>query len=55
MAEGYIVTAKAYPTENMGLLSIYDLLAYFEKKGAMRVSDLLIKVGSPPTCWTAPV
>jgi twitching motility protein PilT len=48
MAEGYVVTAKAYPTENMGLLSIYDLLAYFEKRGAMRVSDLHIKVGTPP-------
>jgi twitching motility protein PilT len=48
MAEGYIVTAKAYTTENMGQLSIYDLLAYFEKRGAMRVSDLHIKVGTPP-------
>ena len=48
MAEGYVATAKAYPTENMGPLSIYDLLAYFEKKGAMRVSDLHIKVGTPP-------
>jgi twitching motility protein PilT len=48
MAEEYSVTTKAYPTENMGLLSIQDLLAYFEKKGAMRVSDLHIKVGAPP-------
>jgi twitching motility protein PilT len=48
MTEGYIITAKAYPTENMGPLSIYDLLAYFEKKGAMRVSDLHIKMGTPP-------
>jgi twitching motility protein PilT len=48
MAEGYVATAKAYPTENMGALSVYDLLAYFEKKGAMRVSDLHIKVGTPP-------
>jgi twitching motility protein PilT len=48
MAEGYIVTAKAYPTENMGTLSMHDLLAYFEKRGAMRVSDLHIKVGTPP-------
>jgi twitching motility protein PilT len=32
----------------MGLLSIDDLLAYFEKRGAMRVSDLHIKVGTPP-------
>lgn len=48
MAQGYVVTDKAYPTENMGPLSIYDLLAYFEKRGAMRVSDLHIKVGTPP-------
>jgi len=48
MAEGYVATTKAYPTENMGALSIYDLLTYFEKKGAMRVSDLHIKVGMPP-------
>jgi len=48
MAEGYVVTAKAYHTDNMGALSIYDLLTYFEKKGAMRVSDLHIKVGTPP-------
>ena len=48
MAEEYSVTTKVYPTENMGLLSIQDLLAYFEKRGAMRVSDLHIKVGAPP-------
>ena len=48
MAEEHSVTAKVYPTENMGLLSIQDLLAYFEKRGAMRVSDLHIKVGAPP-------
>ncbi len=48
MTEGYVVTTKTYPTENMGPLSIYDLLAYFEKKGAMRVSDLHIKVDTPP-------
>jgi twitching motility protein PilT len=48
MAEGYVITAKAYPTENMGPLSTYDLLEYFEKRGAMRVSDLHIKVAMPP-------
>lgn len=32
----------------MGLWSILDMLGYFEKKGAMRVSDLHIKVGAPP-------
>ncbi|MGD1042154.1 MAG: PilT/PilU family type 4a pilus ATPase [Sedimentisphaerales bacterium] len=48
MAEEYSVTTKVYPTENMGLLSMQDMLAYFEKRGAMRVSDLHIKVGAPP-------
>lgn len=48
MAEEYSVTTKVYPTENMGMLSMQDLLAYFEKRGAMRVSDLHIKVGATP-------
>jgi twitching motility protein PilT len=48
MAEGYSGTAKVYPTENLGKLSIRDMLDYFEKHGAMRVSDLHIKVGAPP-------
>ncbi|MGB7581478.1 MAG: PilT/PilU family type 4a pilus ATPase [Sedimentisphaerales bacterium] len=48
MTEEYSVTTKVYPTENMGLLSMQDMLAYFEKRGAMRVSDLHIKVGAPP-------
>jgi twitching motility protein PilT len=48
MAQGYVITAKAYPTENMGPLSMYDLLEYFQKRGAMRVSDLHIKVAMPP-------
>jgi twitching motility protein PilT len=30
-------------------MSITDMLAYFEERGAMRVSDLHIKVGVPPT------
>lgn len=48
MAEGYSETAKVYSTENLGKLSIRDMLAYFEERGAMRVSDLHIKVGAPP-------
>ena len=48
MAEGYQVTTKVYSTENLGKLSVQDMLAYFEEKGAMRVSDLHIKVGAPP-------
>ena len=49
MAEGYPETAKVYPTENLGQFSILDLLTYFEQHGVMRVSDLHIKVGAPPT------
>jgi len=49
MTEEYIASAKVYETENLGKLSILDMLDYFEKKGAMRVSDLHIKVGAPPT------
>ncbi|MFA5251644.1 MAG: PilT/PilU family type 4a pilus ATPase [Phycisphaerae bacterium] len=48
MSELYPVSAKVYPTENLGKWSILDMLAYFEEKGAMRVSDLHIKVGVPP-------
>ncbi len=49
MAENYPETAKVYPTENTGSLSILDMLHYFEEKGAMRVSDLHIKIGVQPT------
>jgi len=49
MAEGYSETAKVYPTEKLGQFSILDMLVYFEQHGALRVSDLHIKVGAPPT------
>lgn len=49
MAQDFVATAKAYTTENMGKLSILDMLNYFLEKGAMRVSDLHLKVGAPPT------
>ncbi len=49
MVQGFMPAAKAYPTENIGKLSILDMLNYFLEKGAMRVSDLHIKVGAPPT------
>ncbi len=49
MAEGCSETARIYPTEKMGQFSILDMLTYFEKHGALRVSDLHIKVGAPPT------
>ncbi len=49
MSEGYPETAKVYPTEKLGQLSILDMLVYFEQHGALRVSDLHLKVGAPPT------
>ncbi len=49
MVEGYSESAKVYATQNQGQFSIRDMLAYFEQHGVMRVSDLHIKVGAPPT------
>jgi twitching motility protein PilT len=43
------VAAKVYLTDNLGKFSILDMLKYFEEHGAMRVSDLHIKVNAPPT------
>jgi len=49
MLTQYEVTRRVYHTEEMGELSIQDMLGYFEQMGAMRVSDLHIKAGAPPT------
>jgi len=48
MAEEFSVTAKVYPTAEHDKFSILNMLEYFEKHGALRVSDLHIKVGAPP-------
>jgi twitching motility protein PilT len=48
MAEEYLASAKVYPTADLNKFSILDMLNYFEEQGAMRVSDLHIKVGAPP-------
>jgi twitching motility protein PilT len=48
MAEEYSVTAKVYPTAENEKFSIMNMLEYFERQGALRVSDLHIKVGTPP-------
>ncbi len=48
MAAGYDTAAKVYSSEARGEMSILDMLKFFEEKGAMRVSDLHIKVGTPP-------
>jgi len=49
VAEEYSVTAKVYPTADQGKFSIMNILEYFEKHGALRVSDLHIKFGTPPS------
>lgn len=48
MAEEYSASAKVYPTAEQGDFSILDMLNYFVRHGAMRVSDLHLKVGAPP-------
>jgi len=48
MAKGYAIDAKVYETAEQGKFSILDMLHYFEEHGAMRVSDLHLKVGAPP-------
>ncbi len=39
---------KVYQTQEGNKLSILDMLQYFNDQGAMRVSDLHIKIGAPP-------
>jgi twitching motility protein PilT len=48
MTEEFSATEKIYPTAEYGKLSMRDMLDYFEKRGALRVSDLHVKVGAPP-------
>ncbi|MFA5553130.1 MAG: PilT/PilU family type 4a pilus ATPase [Phycisphaerae bacterium] len=49
MAKEYQKDAEVYSTNNGEKLSILDLLNYFEEQGAMKVSDLHIKIGAPIT------
>lgn len=48
MEQPLLADAKIYPAGEGAFLSITDMLAYFEKMGAMRVSDLHIKIGTQP-------
>jgi len=48
MEKSYSADAKIYPAGEGAFLSLNDMLAYFEKMGAMRVSDLHIKIGTQP-------
>lgn len=47
MEQTYSIDEKIYPSDG-AFLSMADMLAYFEKMGAMRVSDLHIKIGTQP-------
>jgi len=49
MSDGSDISAKVYSADALGRFSMLDMLKYFEEHGAMRVSDLHIKVGAPPT------
>lgn len=49
MSAEYSASAKVYTAADLGEFSILDMLAYFQEHGAMRVSDLHLKVGAPPT------
>jgi len=49
MAKGFSENEKVYKSESLGKLSLMDMLRYFREKGAMRISDLHIKIGVQPT------
>jgi len=48
MSSESAIDAKLFTDEEGRSVSMADLLAYFAKRGTMRVSDLHLKVGSPP-------
>lgn len=48
MADLTAIHEKLYPFSEVKNLSMYDMLDYFIKRGTMRVSDLHLKVNTPP-------
>lgn len=48
MEQTFNIDEKIYPAGDGAHLSMTDMLAYFERMGAMRVSDLHIKIGTQP-------
>ena len=48
MAGKHSIDTKIYKTADSGLWSVRDMLDYFVKHGAMRVSDLHLKIGVQP-------
>ena len=49
MSSKHKMDDKIYVVNENKKLSMYDLLAYFFEHGSLRVSDLHLKVGCPPT------
>lgn len=49
MARNPHINEKVYSLGSDRKLSMQDLLDYFEQQGKMRVSDLHLKIGAPPT------
>ncbi len=49
MAESPTLDTKIYVLNDSRSLSARDLFEYFSRHGSMRVSDLHVKVGTPPT------
>ncbi len=48
MSSEITLNSKIYPGNEGRMLSMIDMLTYFEKQGALRVSDLHIKIGTVP-------
>jgi twitching motility protein PilT len=48
MSSQFNIDSKVYAAAADRMLSMRDLLEYFEQQGSMRVSDLHLKAGSPP-------
>lgn len=48
MGDRPTIDTKLYCASDKRKLSMHDMLSYFQQQGSMRVSDLHLKVGSPP-------
>jgi len=48
MSSQFNIDSKVYAAADDRMLSMRDLLDYFQQQGSMRVSDLHLKAGSPP-------
>ena len=48
MEQKYVASAKVYPTENLGKMSLIDMLGYFVERGAKLCRIILEKVEQLP-------